>query len=155
MHNLALEAAVSDSNLLQEAVLEQDNQRDAVTDIIQLTTLITVIRALYFLNRWTVTDTQIICLKQSAESVLGDLSGLLGSIPCNKCLFSTAEQQEDAPMMSKKSTNDRVVPNCWHTPLQWLSGWEVEGGEKRHSHRKTHSFLKQGCFFPLHVNLNP
>lgn len=62
--------------------------------------------------------------------MLGDLSGLLGSIPCYKCLFSTAEQQEDAPMMSKKSTNDRVVPNCRHTPLQRLSGWEVEGKKK-------------------------
>lgn len=59
--------------------------------------------------------------------VLEDLSGQLGLIPCNKHLFSNVEQQENAPMMSKTSTDDIVVPNCWQTPLQQLSRWEVGG----------------------------
>lgn len=151
MHNLALEAAASDSNLPQETVFKLEKQRDTETDIIQLAIRISVIIAVYCVIRRIVTDTWI----GRALIVLDDSSGPLGSIPCNTRLFSAVEQRADAPMMSKKSTTDIVVPNCWHTPLHWLSGWVVRGGGGKHSHRKTHSFLKQGCFFPLHVILNP
>lgn len=72
----------------------------------------------------------------------------LSSSPFNKHLYDDVVQQKDAPTMSQKSTNDIVVPNYWHTPLQQLGRWEVEG--KAYAH-----FWNKAAFFPLHVNLNP